>query len=68
MTGRIVSRKLFALKVARFGQQEPWRVDDVMFCRLDAQDVVRNRLVSRIVEAYAAFDALTSPTKPSTKR
>jgi phosphate starvation-inducible PhoH-like protein len=43
-------------------------VDDVMFCRLDAQDVVRNRLVSRIVEAYAAFDALTSPTKPSTKR
>ncbi len=31
MTGRIVSRKLFALKVARFGQQEPWRVDDVMF-------------------------------------
>jgi phosphate starvation-inducible PhoH-like protein len=43
-------------------------VDDVMFCRLDAQDVVRNRLVSRIVEAYAAFDALTTPTKPSTKR
>jgi phosphate starvation-inducible protein PhoH len=39
-----------------------------MFCRLDAQDVVRNRLVSRIVEAYAAFDALTTPTKPSTKR
>ena len=36
-------------------------VDDVEFCRLDAQDVVRNRLVSRIVEAYAAFDAVKAP-------
>jgi phosphate starvation-inducible protein PhoH and related proteins len=32
-------------------------VDDVAFCRLDAHDVVRHKLVGRIVEAYAAYDA-----------
>jgi phosphate starvation-inducible protein PhoH and related proteins len=32
-------------------------VDDVAFHRLTARDVVRHRLVGRIVEAYAAFDA-----------
>jgi len=40
-------------------------VDDVEFCRLDSQDVVRNRLVSRIVEAYAAFDAIRNPAQPA---
>ncbi len=32
-------------------------VDDVTFCRLTSHDVVRHRLVGRIVDAYAAHDA-----------
>ena len=31
-------------------------VDDISFCRLTGTDVVRHRLVGRIVEAYEAFD------------
>ena len=31
-------------------------LDDVAFCRLSAQDVVRHELVGRIVEAYARYD------------
>ncbi|MBU6244779.1 MAG: PhoH family protein [Actinomycetales bacterium] len=32
-------------------------IDDVGFCRLTAHDVVRHKLVGRIVEAYARYDA-----------
>ena len=32
-------------------------IDDVAFCRLTAHDVVRHKLVGRIVEAYDRFDA-----------
>lgn len=32
-------------------------LDDVAFCRLHSQDVVRHRLVGRIVDAYAQWDA-----------
>lgn len=32
-------------------------VDDISFCRLTGTDVVRHRLVGRIVEAYETFDA-----------
>ncbi|MGI9197016.1 MAG: PhoH family protein [Candidatus Nanopelagicales bacterium] len=32
-------------------------VDDVAFCTLTSQDVVRHRLVGRIVEAYGRYDA-----------
>jgi phosphate starvation-inducible protein PhoH and related proteins len=32
-------------------------VDDVHFCRLTSHDVVRHRLVGRIVDAYSRFDA-----------
>ncbi|MHA3947942.1 PhoH family protein [Cellulomonas bogoriensis] len=32
-------------------------VDDVAFCRLTSQDVVRHRLVGDIIDAYASFDA-----------
>jgi phosphate starvation-inducible PhoH-like protein len=32
-------------------------IEDVHFCRLASQDVVRHRLVSKIVDAYSAFDA-----------
>ena len=32
-------------------------IDDVAFCRLTAGDVVRHKLVGRIVEAYARYDA-----------
>jgi phosphate starvation-inducible PhoH-like protein len=32
-------------------------VEDISFCRLTGTDVVRHRLVSRIVEAYEVFDA-----------
>ena len=33
-------------------------IDDVAFCRLTAHDVVRHKLVGRIVEAYDRYDAL----------
>jgi len=32
-------------------------IEDVRFCRLTSQDVVRHRLVSDIVDAYAKYDA-----------
>ena len=32
-------------------------LDDVEFCRLHSQDVVRHKLVGQIVDAYAKFDA-----------
>jgi len=32
-------------------------VEDITFCRLTGTDVVRHRLVGRIVEAYEVFDA-----------
>jgi phosphate starvation-inducible PhoH-like protein len=32
-------------------------LDDVEFCRLHSQDVVRHKLVGEIVDAYAKFDA-----------
>jgi phosphate starvation-inducible PhoH-like protein len=32
-------------------------IDDVAFCRLESADVVRHKLVGRIVDAYAKFDA-----------
>ena len=32
-------------------------LDDVHFCRLTSHDVVRHRLVGRIVDAYSRFDA-----------
>jgi phosphate starvation-inducible PhoH-like protein len=35
-------------------------IEDVFFCRLSSQDVVRHRLVSKIVDAYSQFDAVRS--------
>jgi phosphate starvation-inducible PhoH-like protein len=35
-------------------------LDDVEFCRLTSQDVVRHKLVGQIVDAYAKFDAETA--------
>jgi phosphate starvation-inducible PhoH-like protein len=35
-------------------------IEDVHFCRLTSQDVVRHKLVSDIVDAYAKWDAETS--------
>ena len=35
-------------------------IDDVAFCRLHSQDVVRHKLVGRIVDAYAGHDAETA--------
>jgi len=35
-------------------------IEDVYFCRLTSQDVVRHRLVSEIVDAYAKWDAETA--------
>jgi phosphate starvation-inducible PhoH-like protein len=32
-------------------------IDDVAFCQLTSGDVVRHKLVGRIVEAYARYDA-----------
>jgi phosphate starvation-inducible protein PhoH and related proteins len=36
-------------------------VDDVAFCRLTSHDVVRHKLVGRIVEAYERYDARQVP-------
>ena len=41
-------------------------VEDITFCRLTGTDVVRHRLVGRIVEAYEVFDA--QPVSPSQPR
>ncbi len=38
-------------------------IDDVEFCRLSSQDVVRHRLVSDIVDAYGRFDAADDATQ-----
>jgi phosphate starvation-inducible PhoH-like protein len=35
-------------------------IDDVAFCRLHSQDVVRHKLVGKIVDAYAVHDAQTA--------
>jgi len=35
-------------------------IEDVYFCRLTSQDVVRHQLVSEIVDAYAKWDAETA--------
>ena len=35
-------------------------VDGISFCELGAADVVRHRLVGRIIDAYAAYDAETA--------
>jgi phosphate starvation-inducible PhoH-like protein len=40
-------------------------VDDVAFCKLTSHDVVRHRLVGRIVDAYAKWDAAQpAPSQP----
>lgn len=38
-------------------------LDDVSFCRLTSADVVRHRLVGRIVEAYGRYDAEVAAVK-----
>jgi phosphate starvation-inducible PhoH-like protein len=36
-------------------------MDDVAFCRLTSHDVVRHKLVGRIVDAYEKYDAKRNP-------
>jgi phosphate starvation-inducible PhoH-like protein len=43
-------------------------IDDVHFCRLTSADVVRHKLVSEIVDAYARFDAEQAAANPQTRR
>jgi phosphate starvation-inducible protein PhoH and related proteins len=44
-------------------------VEDVTFCTLTSDDVVRHKLVSRIVDAYEPYDAeLRGPTRASGRR
>jgi phosphate starvation-inducible PhoH-like protein len=43
-------------------------IEDVHFCRLTSHDVVRHRLVSDIVDAYAKWDAQISTTQNATPR
>ncbi|ROS73666.1 PhoH family protein [Cellulomonas sp. PhB143] len=40
-------------------------VDDVEFCRLTSSDVVRHRLVSDIIDAYARWDVVRAQPGPS---
>ena len=39
-------------------------VDDVEFCRLTSSDVVRHRLVSDIIDAYARWDVVAGGQRP----
>ena len=39
-------------------------VDDVEFCTLTSSDVIRHRLVSDIIDAYARWDVLTDDRRP----
>ena len=41
-------------------------VEDITYCRLTGTDVVRHRLVGRIVEAYEVFDADEERQRPRT--
>ena len=43
-------------------------IDDVHFCRLGSQDVVRHRLVGRIVDAYSQYDAAKQSGHASDRR
>ena len=43
-------------------------IDDVHFCRLGSQDVVRHRLVGRIVDAYSQYDAARAAGHPADRR
>jgi phosphate starvation-inducible PhoH-like protein len=43
-------------------------LDDVEFCRLHSQDVVRHKLVGKIVDAYAKFDAESAAASQLTGR
>jgi len=43
-------------------------IDDVAFCRLESADVVRHKLVGRIVDAYAKFDAETAAAAQLSER
>ncbi len=43
-------------------------IEDVAFCRLHSQDVVRHKLVGRIVDAYARFDAERATPDPGERR
>ena len=38
-------------------------VDDIAFCQLTSHDVVRHKLVGRIVEAYDRFEAVDQPRR-----
>ncbi len=38
-------------------------VEDVAFCKLSSQDVVRHRLVADIVDAYSRWDSIHPPAK-----
>ena len=43
-------------------------VADIGFCRLANHDVVRNKLVGRIVEAYDVYEAAAPQTQPGPRR
>ena len=43
-------------------------VEDITFCRLTGTDVVRHRLVGRIVEAYEVFDAADEQPRTGPKK
>ena len=43
-------------------------IDDVHFCRLGSQDVVRHRLVGRIVDAYSEYDVAKQSGHPGDRR
>ena len=43
-------------------------IDDVHFCRLTSHDVVRHRLVGKIVDAYSQYDAARVANAPTERR
>jgi phosphate starvation-inducible PhoH-like protein len=40
-------------------------IEDVHFCRLTSADVVRHKLVSEIVDAYARYDSQQEAPRPA---
>ena len=43
-------------------------IDDIAICELTGADVVRHRLVQKIIEAYEKYESRTSALKPQEKR
>lgn len=44
------------------------KIDDIGFCQLTSNDVVRHPLVQQIVQAYDAYEKKQKPERPARRR